>query len=137
MQRVRLTQLLTGDSAFKLQHDYFTMQQVVNFPHALSLSFPPHVPKHAQVCRADGCRKGWLPSHTVPLAVQDFVLLLLQRDPRKRLGAGGSAATMAALKVRGFYTVAFLSVWQPEFTALCLTRATRTIAFCEGRVRTS
>ena len=42
-------QMLAGVSAFKRERDYFTMQQVLSFPHAFTLNFPNHVPGVAKV----------------------------------------------------------------------------------------
>ena len=37
---VLLPQLATGTAAFRVSHDYYTMQQVLNFPHAYTLPMP-------------------------------------------------------------------------------------------------
>ena len=106
-------QMLAGVSAFKRERDYFTMQQVLSFPHAFTLNFPNHVPGVAKVRFASSrhvvtwrrSHNGFLrygPGPGVDVMLQDLVLSMLQPQPERRLGAGpkDSKLSFAALRVR-------------------------------------
>lgn len=54
-------QMLVGVSPFRLNHEYFTMQQVLNYPHAYTIDFPPSFPRAAKVRE---------PTHASVLSVQ-------------------------------------------------------------------
>ena len=124
-------QMLAGVSAFKRERDYFTMQQVLSFPHAFTLNFPNHVPGVAKVRFASSrhvvtwrrSHNGFLrygPGPGVDVMLQDLVLSMLQPQPERRLGAGpkDSKLSFAALRVR---TLVQCRVHRVEWRAVVLT----------------